>query len=36
MLGEQERETVYTPVCKASGAPVNNAMQGAQKNPMFN
>ena len=36
MLREQGRETVYSPICKASGAPVNNAMQGAQKSLMFN
>ena len=25
MLREQERETVYSPVCKAKGTPVNYA-----------
>ena len=39
MSREYERETVYMPVCKARGAPVNHCAsttQGAQKSPMFN
>ena len=36
MSHEQERETVYSPVCKAKGAPGPSTMLDAQKSPMFN